>query len=346
MAAWRKGALVCAAPEIIYAEDTDGDGKADLRRVLFKGFATENYQARVNGLSYALDNWVYGANGLIGGTIRGTATGRDVNIGGRDFRIDPNSGVMEPASGLTQQGRVHDDWGNQFGGNNSVLIQHYPLPDHYASRNRWVAAPSPAVYLPRDEDSTRLFPASVTAARYNHPESANRVTSACGIGIYRDDLLGPSYKGNAFICEPVHNLVRREVLGAVRRNLRLAQAGRRRGGRVLLVHRPVVPTRPGPHRSRRRAMGRGHAPVRHRAPPMDQPRPAGADSTSARGPTKGRIYTDLSREGKALRQGRSPVSTASRRGTSLPRSTARTARFATTSSACWPTGRTRPLSRF
>ena len=25
--AWRKGALVCAAPEIIYAEDTDGDGK-------------------------------------------------------------------------------------------------------------------------------------------------------------------------------------------------------------------------------------------------------------------------------------------------------------------------------
>jgi putative membrane-bound dehydrogenase-like protein len=74
--AWRRGVLICAAPEILYAEDRDGDGKADHREVLFRGFATENYQARVNGLSYGLDHWVYGANGLIGGVIRGMATGR------------------------------------------------------------------------------------------------------------------------------------------------------------------------------------------------------------------------------------------------------------------------------
>lgn len=212
--AWRAGVLVCAAPEIVYAEDTDGDGKADLRRVLFRGFATENYQARVNGLSYGLDNWVYGANGLIGGTIRGTATGREVNIGGRDFRIKADTGDMGPASGLTQQGRVRDDWGNAFGGNNSVLIQHYPLPDHYARRNPWVASPPPAVFVPRGPDPGRLFPASRTPARYNNPESANRVTSACSPLIYRDRLLGPAYRGNAFTCEPVHNLVHRLVLEA------------------------------------------------------------------------------------------------------------------------------------
>src|SRR5439155_15484253 len=130
----------------------------------------------------------YGANGLIGGTIRGMATGREINIGGRDFRIKPDTGMMEPASGLTQQGRVRDDWGNQFGGNNSILIQHYPLPDHYARRNPRVAVPGPAVYLPRDPDSSRLFPASPTLARYNHPESADRVTSACSPLIYRDTL--------------------------------------------------------------------------------------------------------------------------------------------------------------
>ena len=147
--AWRKGALICAAPEIIYAEDTDGDGKADRRRTLFQGFATENYQARVNGLSYGVDNWVYGANGLIGGTIHGTSSGREFNIGGRDFRFKPETGEFEPASGLTQQGRVHDNWGNQFGGNNSMLIQHYPLPDHYARRNPRVAGPQPAVAASR-----------------------------------------------------------------------------------------------------------------------------------------------------------------------------------------------------
>jgi putative membrane-bound dehydrogenase-like protein len=210
--AWRKGAIICAAPEILYAEDTNGDGKADRRQVLYRGFATENYQARVNGLSYGLDNWVYGANGLIGGVIRGTATGRDVNIGGRDFRIQPDSGLMEPASGLTQQGRVRNDWGEQFGGNNSVWIQHYPLPDHYVRRNPRVAAPPPAVYVPRDPEHARLYPASRTLERFNQPQSADRVTSACSPLIYRDILLGPGYAGNAFICEPVHNLVHREVL--------------------------------------------------------------------------------------------------------------------------------------
>jgi putative membrane-bound dehydrogenase-like protein len=210
--AWRRGALICAAPEILYAEDVDGDGKADRREVLFRGFATENYQARVNGLSYGLDNWVYGANGLIGGAIRGMATGREVNIGGRDFRIRPDTGAMEPAAGLTQQGRVRDDWGEQFGGNNSISIQHYPLPDHYVRRNPRAAAPPPAVYVPRDADSHRVFPASRTLARFNQPQSANRITSACSPLIYRDAWLGAEYAGNAFVCEPVHNLVHREVL--------------------------------------------------------------------------------------------------------------------------------------
>ncbi|MDR3621278.1 MAG: neutral/alkaline non-lysosomal ceramidase N-terminal domain-containing protein [Paludisphaera borealis] len=209
---WRKGVLICAAPEIIYAEDTDGDGKADVRRTLYKGFSTENYQARVNGLSYGIDNWVYGANGLIGGAIHGQADGREVDIGGRDFRFRPDSGVFEPASGLTQQGRIHDDWGNQFGGDSGSLIRHYPLSDHDVSRNLRVVAPVPGAFHSLDADPGRLFPASRTLARFNDPNQANRVTSACGPGIYRDSLLGPEYTGDAFTCESVHNVVRRNVM--------------------------------------------------------------------------------------------------------------------------------------
>ena len=81
--AWRKGVLICAAPDILYAEDTDGDGRADIRRTLFSGFATTNYQARVNSLTYGLDGWVHGANGLIGGRIASFATcGVDPSIMG------------------------------------------------------------------------------------------------------------------------------------------------------------------------------------------------------------------------------------------------------------------------
>lgn len=211
--AWRNGVLITAAPEIIYAEDTNGDGKADLVKTLYRGFSTENYQARVNGLSYNQDGWVYGANGLIGGVIHGRADDKDVNIGGRDFRFKPDLGVFEPASGLTQQGRIHDDWGRQFGGNNSVLLQQYPLPDHYVQRNLRVVAPAPTVNSSRgDADPGRVYPISKTLARFNEPEQANRITSACGHEIYRDSLLGAEYDGNGFGCEPVHNLVRRVVL--------------------------------------------------------------------------------------------------------------------------------------
>src|ERR1041384_6193005 len=125
------GALVCAAPNILYVEDTDGDGRADVRKVLYSGFATHNFQARVNCLRWGLDGWVYGAAGLFGGTIHSPALERDVGLRGRDFRMHPDTGEFQAVSGLSQQGRVRDDFGHWFGCDNSTLIWQFPLPDHY-----------------------------------------------------------------------------------------------------------------------------------------------------------------------------------------------------------------------
>ena len=61
--AWGKGVIVTAAPEIFYAEDSDGDGKADIRKTLFSGFLEGNQQLRVNGLRWGLDNWIHCASG-------------------------------------------------------------------------------------------------------------------------------------------------------------------------------------------------------------------------------------------------------------------------------------------
>src|SRR5262249_36314659 len=87
---WRKGVLITAAPDIIYAEDTDGDGKADVQKVLFTGFRQGNQQHRINGFEYGLDNWVYCANGQSGGVIRSIATGEQLDIRGHDLRIKPD----------------------------------------------------------------------------------------------------------------------------------------------------------------------------------------------------------------------------------------------------------------
>jgi putative membrane-bound dehydrogenase-like protein len=205
---WRKGVLVCAAPDILYAEDTDGDGKADVVKKLYSGFGTDNYQARVNSLEYGLDGWVYGSCGLFGGKIRSHQTGRTLDLGDRDFRIQPDTGAIEPATGRTQQGRMRNDWDDWFGCDNSELCRHYPLADHYLRRNPHVAAATTSVHVPADADWNRLYPArQVQLFKLSGPP--NRVTSACGLGIYRDDLLGEEYRGDTFTCEPVNLVVTR-----------------------------------------------------------------------------------------------------------------------------------------
>ncbi len=203
-----RGAFVCAAPDILWAEDTDGDGRADRVEKRYSGWSTENYNARVNGLALGLDNWIHGSGGLIGGRI----TPGNIDLSGRDFRFDPASGVIEAASGKTQQGRPRDDWDHWFGCDNSTLLWHYPLPDGPLQRNAHVAPPAARVNPLAKTGEGPLFPTSRTLERYNEPHMANRTTSGCGVAIYRDDWLGEAYSGNAFTCEPVHNLVRRTVL--------------------------------------------------------------------------------------------------------------------------------------
>ena len=206
---WRDGALICAAPDILFVERAGAVGTVPGWKKQFTGFFTDNYQARVNGLSYGLDNWVYGANGLLGGVIHGVINGQELDIRGRDFRMHPDSGEFEPAAGLTQQGRVRDDWGNWFGNDNSNPLWSFPLPDHYLRRNPHVLAPAPRVYAATGPDPSRVYPISRLLERFNQPDAANHVTSACGLGLYRDELLGAEYAGNSFTCEPVGNVVYR-----------------------------------------------------------------------------------------------------------------------------------------
>ncbi|WP_435020039.1 PVC-type heme-binding CxxCH protein [Tundrisphaera sp. TA3] len=203
---WSKGVLIACAPDILYAEDRDGDGRADVREVLFTGFVPGNPQHRMNGFELGLDGWVYGANGDSGGRIRSTRTGKTVNISGRDFRFRPDDGRFEAESGQTQFGRHRDDWGHWFGNNNSVWGWYYALSDRDLARNPAVAIGQAKAPLGVDG---RLYPISRTLPRFNFPGTEGQVTSANSPTPYRDSLFGPAFADALFVSEPVHNLVRR-----------------------------------------------------------------------------------------------------------------------------------------
>ncbi len=212
--AYGGGVLVCAAPDILFARDVDGDGIADSREVLFTGFPAENEQARPNSLRLGLDGWIYGASGLFGGAITSTKTGEVVDVHGRDFRIDPKRGKIEAISGISQQGRARNDFGEWFGCDSNIPVFDFPLEDAYLARNPFLSPP-PGNHIAieaADGDPRRVFPISPHLQRYNDYDHENHVTSACGLEIYRDDTLGDDYRDNAFCCEPVGNVVMRYVL--------------------------------------------------------------------------------------------------------------------------------------
>jgi putative membrane-bound dehydrogenase-like protein len=205
--AWRDGVIVCDAPDVIYLEDRDGDGRADVRKVLLTGFSTDNAQARVNSLRWGLDNWLYGSCGILGGQVR-TFTGHEVPIS-RDFRFRPDTGELEPVTGMTQQGRARDDWGSWFGCTSGQLLKHYPLVDRYLARNPHIAPPATEIDL--CANANLLHPIGEPSI-FVLSGPPGRPTGACGLDFYRDDLLGAEFANNAFVAEPVNQLVHREIL--------------------------------------------------------------------------------------------------------------------------------------
>lgn len=207
---WREGVIVTAAPDIFFISP---DGT---KKVLYTGFSTGNQQLRVNGLRWGMDGWVYCAAGAHhGGYNKGTQiecklTGEKIDLGSRDFRFKPDTGEFDPQTGPSQFGRARDDWGHWFGVQNSFPLWHYVLQDHYLRRNPHVIPPDPIHQLfPRNPP---VYPASSMEKRFHSFDQAGRFTSACGIEVYRDQVLFSDGKTHAFTCEPFHNVVQHHVL--------------------------------------------------------------------------------------------------------------------------------------
>ena len=140
---WRGGVIVTQAPSIVYLRDTDGDGKADQRDVLYEGFAAKNPQLRVSHPNLGIDNWIYVANGLRGGqAVRsGRANAKPIDLGGMDFRFDLIHDREEAISGMGQFGLTFDDWGERFVCDNRHHLRHVVLPNRYIKRNPYLAVP-------------------------------------------------------------------------------------------------------------------------------------------------------------------------------------------------------------
>ena len=127
---WKGGLIVTSAPDILYLKDTDGDGKADLRKVLYTGFPKVNQEARITNPRLGVDNWIYCSNNGSDGRISSPDHPEmpPVLVRGADFRFDPIGGKAEAASGAAQFGSTLDDFNHRFITQNTTHIRHVVVP--------------------------------------------------------------------------------------------------------------------------------------------------------------------------------------------------------------------------
>ena len=214
---WKKGILVTDAPDVWYMEDTNGDGVADVKRVMITGFPLTNPQHTVNGLLYGLDNWIYLAAqnavntqffkkefGDRGSDIR--YTDRDgvtpLKERGRNVRFRPDTNQLESLAGTSQFGQSFDDFGRHFTVSNSNHIQEEAIAARYLRRNTDLPVGSAIQDIPDHGAAAKVY-SIVSRPRFEMLSGVGEFTSACGITYYR---------GSSFVAEPVHGIVHRDVL--------------------------------------------------------------------------------------------------------------------------------------
>ncbi len=228
VAPWKGGVFVAACPDIWYLKDTDGDHVADVRRKVFTGFGTGNQQAMVNNLRMGLDHWIYGATAGNGGMITkpDEPNFQPIPISGRDFRFHPVTEEFEAITGTVQFGNTFDDWGNRFVCSESNPLRHVVLPEHYLSRNPFLAVPdgihniapapvpifrtSPVERWRNIRTQRRLVKNERAAAAAG--ASHYVVDAAAGVTIYRGGAYPPEFYGQAFVGDGQNNLVHRRRL--------------------------------------------------------------------------------------------------------------------------------------
>ncbi len=218
----RGGVIAICAPDIVYLADRDGDGKAEVREVLFSGFARGLIERGISNPRWGVDNWIYVAAGGGGGEIKGTQLPSPVPIGHTDFRFKPDGSAIEPVTGTESMfGLTMTDYGDRF---HTIITAVAPLPHSYLTRNPFVASPAGDV---RINSYRELFPISKPdpwrLARGKDPawvkfygeaetKPNGNFTASSGQLIYRADALPESYRGNYFICDPANNLVHRSLI--------------------------------------------------------------------------------------------------------------------------------------
>ena len=205
---YKGGVIVFEGRKTVFLKDTDGDGKADVREIMFGTWGQRDTHGGVSNMHYGLDNWIWAMQGY---------NDSKVNVGGENhrfrqgfFRFKPDATKLEFLRstnnntwgiGFSEEGLV---FGSTANGNPSVYL---PIPNrYYESVRGW----TPKLQLKSIADSNKFKPVT---DKVRQVDFFGGYTAAAGHALYTARTYPQEYwNRTAFVTEPTGHLVGTFVL--------------------------------------------------------------------------------------------------------------------------------------
>ena len=208
LALHRDGVLVGAPPHLWFCRDTNGDGKADEKIEVATDFGVRvdparpqlaNPERAPNAMLWGHDNWLY----------VGAYTAR--------FKFKDGRWQRGLSNFRGQWGLSQDDYGHLFHNSNSDQMRADVIPSSYLNRNPNLGRTSGLNWKVAKEQLVWPIRVNPGINRGYRPEmlrefKLKEFTAACSPYIYRSDFFPGDAYGNAFVCEPAGNLIKRNVV--------------------------------------------------------------------------------------------------------------------------------------
>lgn len=207
---YKKGVIVCAAPDIWYFEDTDGDDKADKRTKIYTNLGIRDTHAVINNMRWGLDGWIYATHGYSSSdnVTSGDGSKSFGPIGAGVVRFKPDGSAIEQYASrggntwgldITSDGQVF--YTQPTSGNHFI---HVVLPEYVLAKGKLPGVVGTNGMLPHEP----TYPAMHWEKQaYVQIDQVGSYTAAAGCAIYEGGAWPEKWNYSYFTTEPTLNIV-------------------------------------------------------------------------------------------------------------------------------------------
>ncbi|MSU33892.1 MAG: c-type cytochrome [Pedosphaera sp.] len=196
------GLIVIEGGRTLFLKDTDGDNRADERRVLFKGWGMGDTHATASNLRYGFDHWIWGVVGYSG--FDGDVGGRHVKFGMGVYRFKADGSAMEfvRSSNNNTWGLGLSEDGTVFGSTaNNNASWYMAIPNRYYEQVQgWSATRMETI-----ADDQRFYPVT---EKVRQVDAHGRYTAGAGHALYTARSFPREFWNQvALVTEPTGHLI-------------------------------------------------------------------------------------------------------------------------------------------